>query len=428
MDDDTHMFCHECTKDAYLKQLIKRQGTGAKCSFCSKSRKSISIESLADEVERVLSDNFRPGDEYPVWGDGDRPDYMERSGEPLDVHIGEILQCDNTDKVVQAVCEELQSRQDWHDPNPLYEEFTNIVHRKARPIEAELGWMEFKRGVMHGSRFFNGSAKTFLDWLFQGIEASRSYGASAAHVVRVFEPGQKVFRARLAKTIKESQEIIENPTSQLFAPPPEHAGAGRMNPVGVPFFYGAFDRNTCIAELRPPVGGYVISGEFELTRQLRILDFKQLESAYEDRPLSMFQPDYRRINGRRQFLRTLHHKISIPVLPNQEHEYLITQVIAEYLGTQHSPPLDGVIFSSAQSAGGLNIVLFPRALRAPRSIQDLDNLIDFEPTEPNPALKLLADSLVLHEVKSVMFNTEARAVRNGRIETFAEDYDDEWDY
>ena len=428
MEENTQMICHACTEDAYLKKLIKREGSNTKCSFCSKKRICITIESLADKVESILSEYCRPGDTYPIWGDGDSPEGMEQSGDPLDFHVGEILQCDNVEEVVQAVCRELQSRQDWDDPDPLYEEYANIVHRKVRPIEAELGWLEFKKGVMHGSRFFNGNAKTFLAWLFEGIEVFRGFGASATNVVRVFEPGQKLFRARLAKTIKESQEILENPSSQLFSPPPEYANAGRMNPIGVPFFYGAFDRDTCIAELRPPVGGHVISGEFVLTRGLRILDFKQLESAYEDQPLSMFHPDYLARNGRRMFLRGLHHKISIPVLPNQEHEYLITQVIAEYLGTQHSPPLDGVIFSSAQYEGGLNIVLFPRALRSTHKIHNLDSLDNLEPSEEKPALEFVPDSLLLHEVKSVIFKTEAKKVRNGQIEMFAEDYEDEWDY
>lgn len=428
MDSDTQVVCYGCIEDAYLKRLIKREGITKECSFCSRKRKTISIESLADKVEIVLSEYYRPGDEYPVWGDGDKPDYIERRGDPLDFHVGEILQCDNVNDVVEAICCELQSRQDRDDPSPLYDGETNIVPRNIRPIEAELGWFEFKESAMHGSRFFNGDAKAFLDWLFKGIEVFHGFDNNHTKVVRTLEPGQKLFRARLARTMKDAQNIIEDPASQLFAPPPEHAAAGRMNPTGVPCFYGAYDRETCIAELRPPVGGQVVSGEFELTRQLRILDFKQLESAYEGQALSIFQPDYQSKYGRRQFLKTLHHKISIPVLPNQEHEYLTTQVIAEYLGSQLSPPLDGVIFSSAQYEGGLNIALFPRCLKRDNSMQVIDSLAELDTAVQEPAIKFVPNSLVLHDIKSVLFNTSHRSVGNGHIELFIEDYEDEWDY
>lgn len=52
----------------------------------------------------------------------------------------------------------------------------------------------------------------------------------------------------------ERSEITANPARNLGAPPKVRAGEGRMNPAGVPAFYGAFERETCVAELRPPVG------------------------------------------------------------------------------------------------------------------------------------------------------------------------------
>ena len=52
-----------------------------------------------------------------------------------------------------------------------------------------------------------------------------------------------------------------------------------MNAAGVPVFYGALDRETCISELRPPVGCTVVSGEFRLNDEIRVLDFKRIEKA-----------------------------------------------------------------------------------------------------------------------------------------------------
>jgi hypothetical protein len=45
-----------------------------------------------------------------------------------------------------------------------------------------------------------------------------------------------------------------------------------MNSSGIWAFYGAFDIDTCIAELRPAVGETVISAKFNLSRPILVLD------------------------------------------------------------------------------------------------------------------------------------------------------------
>ncbi|WP_338724181.1 RES domain-containing protein [Pseudomonas tolaasii] len=121
-----------------------------------------------------------------------------------------------------------------------------------------------------------------------------------------------------------------------------------------------------------------MSGKFTLTRPVRVLDFIALDEAYEASPLSKFDTEYEEKMGRRIFLETLHSKITVPVLPNQEHEYLATQVMAEYLATQFDPPLDGVLFASAQVRKGTNLTLFNHAVVSPLgptvTFVDLDDL------------------------------------------------------
>jgi len=65
------------------------------------------------------------------------------------------------------------------------------------------------------------------------------------------------------------------------------------------------------------------------------------------------------------FLRNLSHRITIPVMPDDESlEYLATQAIADFLASENSPPLDGILFPSVQTAGAaLNVVLFHKASR-----------------------------------------------------------------
>ena len=62
----------------------------------------------------------------------------------------------------------------------------------------------------------------------------------------------------------------------------------------------------------------------------------------------------------RALLRRLHERVKRPVVSGAEHEYLATQVLAEYLSVHKE--IDGVIFGSVQEQGGKNIALLSKAL------------------------------------------------------------------
>ena len=133
-----------------------------------------------------------------------------------------------------------------------------------------------------------------------------------------------------------------------------------MNPQGVPVFYGALDVNTCLAEMRSSLGSMLVIGKFETTAPLRIVDFRLLERAWGGKSLSYFQSDFSAQVERREFLRKVHRLISQPIVPGHEDEYLITQVLAEYLAHVRTLHFDGLLFGSTQRTGGTNVVLFPK--------------------------------------------------------------------
>jgi hypothetical protein len=117
---------------------------------------------------------------------------------------------------------------------------------------------------------------------------------------------------------------------------------------------------TALAEVRPPVGSNVVIGDFELVRQLRILDIRKLGEIAVRK--SYFDPDSKPLIERAAFLRELSSRIVQPAMPEREHrDYLVTQVIADYLASEHK--LDGLLFPSVQTGSGFNVVLFHRASR-----------------------------------------------------------------
>jgi hypothetical protein len=153
------------------------------------------------------------------------------------------------------------------------------------------------------------------------------------------------------------------PDREIGSPPAIHANAGRMNARGISVFYGANDPKVALAEVRPPVGSQVAVGRFEIVRPIRLLDLTALSNVATRG--SVFDPSLVDRLERTIFLRNLSRRITFPVMPDDElFEYLPTQAIADFLATEATPPLDGIIFPSVQVAGdALNIALFHKAAR-----------------------------------------------------------------
>ena len=140
-----------------------------------------------------------------------------------------------------------------------------------------------------------------------------------------------------------------------------------MNAEGISVFYGAMEMETCVSEIRAPVGSRVVVGKFELLHTVRLLDLSAMAEVSVN--ISYFDSHYAINKGRAAFLRHLVREISRPVMPQDESkEYLSTQVVAEYLANKVEPRLDGIIFPSSQTGGnGQNVVLFNHACRVERN-------------------------------------------------------------
>jgi hypothetical protein len=130
-----------------------------------------------------------------------------------------------------------------------------------------------------------------------------------------------------------------------------------MNPTGVPVFYGAMDADTCINEIRLPVNAYSIVAKFNLIKPIKVIDLTLLNDFSSK--LDIFEKNYDKLAPIYQFLKRFHEEISKPILPSDEQlQYIPTQVISEYLEQSFKPKVNGIIYRSAQSKNGKNIVLF----------------------------------------------------------------------
>jgi len=223
-------------------------------------------------------------------------------------------------------------------------------------------WDSFERSLKTEARFFSQTAAKHLASVFDGIEGMRTQDGRPLIVDG--GPGTtfgSVYRARVFQSNEKLEEALCRPDLHLGPPPTLHAAAGRMNARGISVFYGANDPKVAIAEVRPPVGSQVAVARFELIRPLRLLDLTALSAVSIGG--SIFDPQLAERLERAMFLGSLSQRIIRPVMPDDEaFEYLATQAVADFLATESLVPMDGILFPSVQAAGDvLNVILFHKA-------------------------------------------------------------------
>ena len=367
--DQPKWVCHECIGDWFLASEVKTQYIPAMCSYCGGTREAVTLEKLADRTHDTLQKHFEltpdhPSEpyEYVEAGEG----RWERRGDPVEYAMAEMAGLEqNVADDVRALLSDQHGyravRGGMEDPygrDAMYES------RGPNDLGFRYTWSELRREVRSRSRFFSTEAEEMLRFIFGDISAHKA--SDDRPVVREIGPGEKdafVWRARAAQSDEELKTILSSPSREMSAPPSKLAKPGRMNAQGIPVFYGAMDKDTCVSEVRAPVGARVVVGKFDLLRPVLLLDLDALSNVYARG--SYFDPKYSEREGRAEFFRHLVKEISRPALPQDEAlEYISTQAVAEYLAHKVAPRIDGIIFRSSQTGGdSRNLVLFNHARR-----------------------------------------------------------------
>lgn len=356
---ETKALCAACIGDDFLRDEIERLGKAQRCSYCGKRRKAYGLGKMADRVEEAFAQHFERTFEYDYDG--------ERKGEPVvDVIMNSADISEEAAQDVQCLLEDRHA--DWGAAQIGEEtEFSAESHyeeKRPNDLPWQERWTGFERSLKTQARFFDRQAVEHLMTIFGGIERIRTW--QGRPMVIDAGPGTAVellYRARVFQSVPQLERALERPDRDLGPPPASAAKAGRMNAHGISVFYGATEPGVALGEVRPPVGSRVAMGSFRILRPLRLLDLTALEEAAALG--SVYDPDLAAQHGRARFLRSLGRRMTRPVMPDDEAlDYLPTQAIADFLATEATPALDGVLFPSAQAAGeGANVVLFHKAAR-----------------------------------------------------------------
>jgi len=356
-EDEASCVCRECIENPVLASDVAMRGSHSRCSYCREAGRALPLGDLAERIHEVLQEHFQLTriDASGLWAS---------EGILVTPLISAIAGV--SEEIADDVRELLSDRHgyrsradggdDPYGPDAAYEE--------ASPNDwyFQETWEWFRREIQSRARFFSTDAQGALSEIFGDLSTHTAVGKGP--VICEVEPRDAdfaIWRARTARSIEDLKDILKSPARELGPPPPRSARGGRMNAAGIPVFYGALEKRTCVSEARAPVGSYVVLARFRLLRPIRLLDFDALRQVYVEG--SYFDSDYKVRTRRATFLGRLVHEISRPVMPQDEtREYVATQVVAEFLAHKVKPKLDGIIIRSSQTGGkGRNLVLFNHA-------------------------------------------------------------------
>ena len=363
--------CSECVGEKFLRARIVKIGDQGKCFYCGQEGRTFSVDEMADEIESAFDEHYyQTGTEpsaleYAMTRDS--PHGWFRDGEPVIEVVGSVAEIDEAP--ARDICEVLADRHYDMEAAKMGEECpfdsdSYYAERDTDDREYSEQWRFFENSLKSEARFFSRTAEATLAALFESLHEHRT--SDGKPVIVQAGPGTMIhalFRARVFQSDEKLEAALKRPDLEIGPPPSVLAPAGRMNARGISVFYGATALEIAVAEVRPPVGSRVAVGKFEIIRSVSLLDVEALRSVTVSG--SIFDREFDRSLKRAKFLERLSHRLTMPVMPDDEpFDYLATQAVADFLATVAEPPIDGIIYPSVQSAEGqFNIVLFQKAAR-----------------------------------------------------------------
>jgi hypothetical protein len=367
---ENKLLCTKCVTASSFVRWIRANGQRAQCDFVFShgSRNSaVALEPFCERVDEFFRENYQRGEEIDLYDESDHR-YSEQKGDPLNEILSEELGADDSD-FVQTIIEHLpdasardisQGDESFYDDTLNYERIMEVQKREQEHYDDywyenrfSFQWRDFCKKVQYENRFFK--VKEILDKLFG---KPSEYQSGKINPLYMLNAGQKIYRARALDESFTDQALSENPAKELGAPPKDRTRAGRMNVEYIPAFYGAFNDQIAVSELRPGIGERIAIGKFVLERDIKVFDFTCFSTKTPDDPMNNYA------HTRFEFIMQMESEISLRIPPyEKQRQYIPTQIVSEYLKIYFG--CEAVIYRSSvtndKAKENRNIVVLPRA-------------------------------------------------------------------
>ncbi|MBY3425273.1 hypothetical protein HFN86_34640 [Rhizobium laguerreae] len=200
--------CYKCVGDEYLQAEIRSEGKALKCSFCEKRRKAFSIEELAERIQSVIEENYRPHQD----------EYGADSGEPV-IHL--IANLAQVDEAIAAALRAEISSGTYYDAfeggysDPFGREAC-YVERKSDTYDYQESWLFFRNEISQRSRYFSEHARRSLLEIFGDISSMRVWPNDPVIVkIGTGSEDRFLYRGRIAFSESDIELFLRTPVREL---------------------------------------------------------------------------------------------------------------------------------------------------------------------------------------------------------------------
>lgn len=338
--------CTECLANESLIRYVRKNYSKRikECPIChSHNKYAITFSDLADYLDSCISHNYsnlddRDGTDYDP--ERDCFYYIDTDDEVELTDIHTILE--DNDVLDSSINHETRTE--------IYEALFNSIYpaRNIYSYLAETGWVHatsndlfftwesFNYLIQNNNRFFDFNRRSRLEYLDKIFSLLSEFEEEI--------PASTVlFRVRSDNSLTPS--ILDNVDSALkeISPAPcKFTQSYRMSPKGISYTFLSTEIKTCLMECKTHIHDITLIGKFIVRKPLRIINLEVKEYPYYDLFSGHLDREKENIG---YFIERYSSEISKPVKQEHDHEYLPTQVIAEYIRLQG---YDGIAYSSAK--------------------------------------------------------------------------------
>ncbi|SDX75741.1 RES family NAD+ phosphorylase [Flavobacterium degerlachei] len=379
MVEKTHYLCSNCAVDKYLKFYIENNSDSDEiCSICTLENKTINVTegTIINDLCRFLIRYHYPEYEYNShWGGEELPllfysenyiisNKFEKQNErefEIENFLYDLFDLNNFESEIDIYCGHYDGERN--------------LFAEAIKNEKSHTWRHYKKELLNKNYYhLEEEAKKTFTRLLEDLKFN-------LNIRQTFNRARIGYSEKIEEIgfgLNSFSTKIPYSKEQLSSPPILKTTAGRANRQGVAFLYLASNQETAMGEIRPHPGHYVSVGEFQNIENLMLADlrFVDLVKYFNDnKQLQLFK-----------ILKDLSEELSIPILPEEKENYLVTQFISDII---RQIGFDGILFNSSVSNGY--------------------NLVAFEPSKfayVDDSSKLLKITSINFECKEVEYETD----------------------
>ncbi|MGA5821325.1 HEPN-associated N-terminal domain-containing protein [Kitasatospora sp. NPDC094028] len=391
--DSEEWVCEHCVDEPTLEDTVRAEADGEEeCSFCGRSP-AAPLDVLVEAFFQGMRTEYATAEEENVPFDSEEGRYLGNvmsTEELVTGYFGHVLLGEGLAEAVAGAMVEDQwvKRGEWAGDSQR-EILTN-------------GWDSFCHALKHETRYvFLVDPKEDLYRDFRELSPSEML-AEVGHLIdrhglyRSIDVGHRFWRARTG-----SDPDPQWGAKELGTPPREHAKqANRMNPAGIPMFYGATDLDTAIREsLVRTEDTHVTAAVFEAGHPLILID---LTTDTVPQPPEIFDLTGTKERDGLLFLHTFVRRLSEPIREKYDQvDYVPTQVLTEYLLKVHQhagAAVDGLMYSSATTGRPCVVLNIPNSHCVEKGTEKIDDGFFEVRLEGKPHLAMDPHSVVTQPI------------------------------